>query len=61
MPTCASRADRVRELTGGGASKAAAAHREVETGHTRGKLVLIVDDDLAAAIEVEPAHAGISL
>jgi NADPH:quinone reductase-like Zn-dependent oxidoreductase len=31
---------------------AAAAHREVETGHTRGKLVLIVDDDLAAAIEV---------
>jgi NADPH:quinone reductase len=31
---------------------AAAAHREVETGHTRGKLVLIVDDDLAAAVEV---------
>jgi enoyl reductase len=31
---------------------AASAHREVETGHTRGKLVLIVDDDLAAAIEV---------
>jgi NADPH:quinone reductase-like Zn-dependent oxidoreductase len=31
---------------------AAAAHREVEAGHTRGKLVLIVDDDLAAAIEV---------
>ncbi len=31
---------------------AAAAHREVETGHTRGKLVLIVDDDLAATIEV---------
>jgi NADPH:quinone reductase-like Zn-dependent oxidoreductase len=27
---------------------AAAAHREVEQGHTRGKLVLIVDDDLAA-------------
>lgn len=27
---------------------AAAAHREVETGHTRGKLVLVVDDDLAA-------------
>jgi NADPH:quinone reductase len=25
------------------------AHREVETGHTRGKLVLIVDDDLAAS------------
>jgi NADPH:quinone reductase-like Zn-dependent oxidoreductase len=31
---------------------AAAAHREVETGHTRGKLVLIVDDDLAATVEV---------
>ena len=31
---------------------AAAAHREVDAGHTRGKLVLIVDDDLAAAIEV---------
>jgi hypothetical protein len=28
------------------------AHREAETGHTRGKLVLIVDEDLAAAIEV---------
>jgi NADPH:quinone reductase len=29
-----------------------AAHREVETGHTRGKLVLIVDDDLAAGMGV---------
>jgi len=27
---------------------AAAAHRQVETGHTQGKLVLVVDDDLAA-------------
>ncbi len=27
---------------------AAAAHREVEGGHTRGKLVLVVDEDLAA-------------
>ncbi len=27
---------------------AAAAHRAVEQGHTRGKLLLIVDDDLAA-------------
>jgi len=31
---------------------AAAAHREVEHGHTRGKLVLIVDDDLAAQLGV---------
>jgi NADPH:quinone reductase len=31
---------------------AAAAHREVEQGHTRGKLVLIVDDDLAARLGV---------
>jgi NADPH:quinone reductase-like Zn-dependent oxidoreductase len=31
---------------------AAAAHREIEKGHTRGKLVLIVDDDLAAQMEV---------
>jgi NADPH:quinone reductase-like Zn-dependent oxidoreductase len=29
---------------------AAAAHHEIEKGHTRGKLVLIVDDDLAAAM-----------
>jgi len=31
---------------------AARAHEAVESGHTRGKLVLIVDDDLAAAMEV---------
>jgi NADPH:quinone reductase-like Zn-dependent oxidoreductase len=31
---------------------AAAAHHEVEQGHTRGKLVLIVDDDLAARLGV---------
>jgi NADPH:quinone reductase len=31
---------------------AAQAHQEVELGHTRGKLVLIVDEDLAAAMEV---------
>jgi NADPH:quinone reductase len=31
---------------------AAEAHREVEQGHTRGKLVLVVDEDLAAAMEV---------
>lgn len=29
---------------------AAAAHREVEKGHTRGKLLLIVDEDLAAQL-----------
>jgi NADPH:quinone reductase len=28
--------------------EAAAAHREVEKGHTRGKTVLILDEDLAA-------------
>ena len=28
------------------------AHREVEKGHTRGKLALIVDEDLAAELEV---------
>jgi NADPH:quinone reductase-like Zn-dependent oxidoreductase len=27
---------------------AAAAHREMENGHTRGKMVLVVDEDLAA-------------
>jgi NADPH:quinone reductase-like Zn-dependent oxidoreductase len=31
---------------------AAAAHRDVATGHTRGKIVLIVDDDLAAQLGV---------
>jgi NADPH:quinone reductase-like Zn-dependent oxidoreductase len=31
---------------------AAEAHREVEQGHTRGKLVLIVDEDLAAELGV---------
>lgn len=31
---------------------AAEAHRALEQGHTRGKIVLIVDDDLAAAMEV---------
>jgi NADPH:quinone reductase-like Zn-dependent oxidoreductase len=31
---------------------AARAHEVVEQGHTRGKLVLIVDDDLAASLEV---------
>lgn len=31
---------------------AAEAHRDIEQGHTRGKLVLIVDDDLAAAMGV---------
>ena len=31
---------------------AAQAHQVVKLGHTRGKLVLIVDDDLAAALEV---------
>ena len=31
---------------------AAAAHREIEKGHTRGKLVLVVDEDLAATMEL---------
>ena len=31
---------------------AAQAHQVVELGHTRGKVVLIVDEDLAAALEV---------
>jgi len=31
---------------------AARAHEAVERGHTQGKIVLIVDDDLAAALEV---------
>jgi NADPH:quinone reductase-like Zn-dependent oxidoreductase len=31
---------------------AAAAHREIEQGHTQGKLELVVDDDLAARLEV---------
>jgi NADPH:quinone reductase-like Zn-dependent oxidoreductase len=29
---------------------AAEAHREIETGHVRGKLLLVVDDDLAAQL-----------
>jgi NADPH:quinone reductase-like Zn-dependent oxidoreductase len=32
--------------------EAAEAHRVVEEGHTEGKLVLVVDEDLAAALEV---------
>jgi NADPH:quinone reductase-like Zn-dependent oxidoreductase len=31
---------------------AAQAHREVERGHTQGKIALIVDDDLAASLGV---------
>lgn len=31
---------------------AAKAHRVVERGHTRGKIVLVVDEDLAAALEI---------
>jgi NADPH:quinone reductase-like Zn-dependent oxidoreductase len=31
---------------------AAQAHREMERGHTRGKIALIVDDDLAASLGV---------
>lgn len=31
---------------------AASAHRAVEQGHTRGKIALVVDDDLAAQLEV---------
>ena len=31
---------------------AAQAHRVAELGHTAGKLVLIVDEDLAAAMEI---------
>ena len=31
---------------------AAQAHRDVERGHTRGKIALVVDDDLAASLEV---------
>jgi NADPH:quinone reductase-like Zn-dependent oxidoreductase len=33
-------------------SDAARAHREVERGHTQGKIALIVDDDLAASLGV---------
>jgi NADPH:quinone reductase-like Zn-dependent oxidoreductase len=31
---------------------AAAAHRQVEQGHTRGKIVLVVDEDLAAGMSL---------
>jgi NADPH:quinone reductase len=31
---------------------AAQAHRDIEAGHTRGKLVLVVDEDLAASLEI---------
>ncbi len=31
---------------------ASEAHTEVERGHTRGKIILVVDEDLAAALEV---------
>ena len=31
---------------------AAQAHRDIETGHTRGKLVLVVDDDLATSLGI---------
>lgn len=31
---------------------AAQAHRDIETGHTAGKRVLVVDDDLAASLEI---------
>ena len=31
---------------------AATAHRRVEEGHTRGKIILVVDDDLALEWEV---------
>jgi len=31
---------------------AAQAHRDIEGGHTRGKIILIVDDDLAATMGI---------
>jgi hypothetical protein len=31
---------------------AAKAHEIIDRGHTRGKIVLVVDEDLAAAMEV---------
>ena len=45
-------AERLAPIPAGLARTDAAAHREIEKGHTRGKLVLIVDEDLAATMEL---------